>query len=364
MSRTGNEAREIIMIYKRLMTGVAALILLSVATVSQAASAVSTSVVEADHSAPVSWLNGSVISKKNAMISSEVNGRIEWLAEFGAPLKAGDLLAKIDDAQLQLEWQTRQLEMQKAEQQLDYLKKELDRLAALHRKKSVSRTELDEAQHQFNLAELAWRLAKVNSRKINDRLQKSEIKAPFNGVVNQRMVAPGEYVSEGEALIELVNTSEVEVQLQVPIQLVSFLSAGASLQVSNGERVLFSSLARRAGSADSRSRLMEVRLQPQGESWLPGTPVKVAVPLSEPANALRVPRDAVVMDEAGYKVYKVVDDKEESSRVSSVPVEILSGDDHSVSIRGNLKAGDDVVVRGANGLQQNDRVMVIEAASG
>ena len=338
-------------------------LMMSFPAVGREASTVSTATVESYQGAPVSWFNGSVLSEQSARISAEVSGRIIWMAGFGDSLDKGDLLAKIDDRPLKLEAQSRQLELSKAKQRYHYLKNELARLEALHQKKGLSRTELDQARHEYEQARLDVDFAKVNHARIQDRLNRAQVTAPFSGVVNERMIQPGEYVSEGDTLLQLVNNQAVEIRARVPIELFDHLSGDTPLETRFGERQQLSKIVHRGASADARSRLIEIRMKPQGEHWLPGTPVKVAIPLSEPVLAQRVPRDSVVQREEGDRVFKVMNtESRDELWVQAIPVEVLFGDNERVSVQGDLVAGDQVVVRGANRLQDNDAISVIDKA--
>ncbi|MBO9482987.1 efflux RND transporter periplasmic adaptor subunit [Salinisphaera sp. G21_0] len=337
------------------------ILLMLVAPVSFSSTAVTTAVVETHYSAPVHWLNGSVISRESARISAEVSGRIVWLADFGQPLKAGDLLARVDDSALTLEVDSQELEMLRAREKFEYLNKELERLQALHKKKSISKSVLDTAEHDYRIAKLDWQLATVNHKKALDQLQRTTIRAPFAGVINDRMSAAGEYVSIGDPLAQLINTGRIEVKVQVPIELSGYLDEQNLLDIRDGEKTYQSQLINRAGAADSKSRLMEVRLSPIGVNWAPGAPVKVAIPLKKPLKALRVPRDAVVMDGDGHKVVKIIRESE-VYQAQPVAIEVLSGSELYVTIRGDVYPGDRIVVRGAVGLKAHDVVTLVDKA--
>ncbi|WP_299729462.1 efflux RND transporter periplasmic adaptor subunit [uncultured Endozoicomonas sp.] len=334
-------------------------LLVMISPVGLASMAVSTALVENHVSAPVNWLNGTVISKESAQISSEVRGRIIWVADFGAQINKGGLLAKIDGTELKLEAEHKMLQKDQALQKFSYLSREAERLQALHKKKSISRNKLDAAQHDARMAELDWQLAKVNFDKANDQLERSEVRAPFSGVVNERMAALGEYVTVGDKLVELVNTEQVEVQVQIPIGLSHYLTSQETLQILNGENSYQSQLINQGASADSRSRLIQVRLNPGSVQWAPGTPVKVAIPLSEPVEALRVPRDAIVISKEGQKIYKVLRENDEH-RAFAITVDVLFDNEQYAYVSGKIHAGDHVVVRGNHGLKTKDVVIPVE----
>ena len=331
---------------------------------SMAASTVSFAKVEVPVQTSVNWYNGTVSSRQDAEISAEVSGRITWMADFGERVKTGDVLARIDDRQLKLKLQSSMLELSKARQNRNYLKTELDRLEALHKKNSISKTELDSARHHYLQAKLDVEFASVQSSILQDQLSRTEVKAPFSGVINNRSIQPSEHVSAGDILLQLVNPDNADIRVQLPIELVDSLSYQAKLSVLTEEKEQVAVVSRKGASADARSRLVEMRLDPEGGNWLPGSPVRVAIPVSLPAVAKVVPRDAVVMGPDGNAVFKIETSASGDKTVRKISVDVLYGDDEKVSVDGDITEGDLVVVRGASTLKDNDPVVFMEKSVG
>ena len=224
----------------------------------------------------------------------------------------------------------------------------------MHQQKSASRSQYDKARYDVEQAELAEQLARVQVRQIEAQLQRTHIFAPFDGVVNEHFIQPGEHVDAGEQALELVNPEQPDIRLRAPIVWASQLEDQARLRVEGEQISSHATYYQRAASADPKSRLIELRLRPEPGSFIIGSPVRVALPLGEQQTML-LPRDALVLGTEGSVVYQV-EQRGEALTVNRVPVTVLFGDNRQVAVSGALKLGDRVVVRGAGSLQDGDKV--------
>ncbi|MFM5043068.1 efflux RND transporter periplasmic adaptor subunit [Aeromonas caviae] len=300
------------------------------------------------------WVSGTVASRQQAALSAEVSGRVEWVAEFGSRVKAGDELLRLDGATLRLSLEQARAEQAREASNLRYARAEFQRLERLHQQKSASQSQYDKARYDVEQAELAEQLARVQVRQIEEQLRKSRIFAPFDGVVNEHFVQPGEHVDEGEQALELVNPDESDIRLRAPIAWAQQLAAQTRLRVEGEQLSSHAVYYQRAASADPKSRLIELRLRPEPGRFIIGSPVRVALPMGERQTML-LPRDALVLGTEGSVVYQV-EQSGADLKVNRVPVTVLFGDNRQVAVSGALKQGDRVVVRGAGSLQDGDKV--------
>ncbi|MFV7563268.1 efflux RND transporter periplasmic adaptor subunit [Aeromonas sp. PS2Canimalfood6] len=300
------------------------------------------------------WVSGTVASRQQAALSAEVSGRVEWVAEFGSRVKAGDELLRLDGATLRLSLEQARAEQAREASNLRYARAEFQRLERLHQQKSASQSQYDKARYDVEQAELAEQLARVQVRQIEEQLRRSRIFAPFDGVVNEHFVQPGEHVDEGEQALELVNPDEPDIRLRAPIAWAQQLAAQTRLRVEGEQLSSHAVYYQRAASADPKSRLIELRLKPEAGTFIIGSPVRVALPMGERQTML-LPRDALVLGTEGSVVYQV-EKSGADLKVNRVPVTVLFGDSREVAVSGALKQGDKVVVRGAGSLQDGDKV--------
>ncbi|MGL6434150.1 efflux RND transporter periplasmic adaptor subunit [Aeromonas caviae] len=300
------------------------------------------------------WVSGTVASRQQAALSAEVSGRVEWIAEFGSRVKAGDELLRLDSATLRLSLEQARAEQAREGSNLRYARAEFQRLDRLHQQKSASQSQYDKARYDVEQAELADQLARVQVRQIEEQLRRSRIFAPFDGVVNEHFIQPGEHVDAGEQALELVNPDQPDIWLRAPIAWARQLATQTRLRVEGEQLSSHAIYYQRAASADPKSRLIELRLKPEAGTFIIGSPVRVALPMGE-QHTMLLPRDALVLGTEGSVVYQV-EQRGEALTVNRVPVTVLFGDSREVAVSGALKQGDKVVVRGAGSLQDGDKV--------
>jgi RND family efflux transporter MFP subunit len=171
----------------------------------------------------------------------------------------------------------------------------------------------------------------------------------------------GEYIAIGGEVARLVDTRNIEVRAQAPISVASHLTEGMDVSIRDGDREVRSLVRAVIPVGDERSRMIEVRIALDGSEWLIGTPVRVALPEDKPVEVVAVPRDALVLRQNAIYVFKVNDD----DTVQQVVVTTGVGNGTHIEIRGEIRGGDPVVVRGAERLRTGQQVMVArdEAAS-
>ncbi|MFM5369531.1 efflux RND transporter periplasmic adaptor subunit [Aeromonas veronii] len=300
------------------------------------------------------WVSGTVASRQQASLSAEVSGRVEWIAEFGSRVKKGDELLRLDSTALRLSLEQARAEQAKWLSNLRFARTESLRITRLHQQKSASQSQYDKASYDVEQAALAERLAAIQVNQIEEQLRRSHIYAPFDGVVNNHFIQPGEHVDAGEQALELVNPDQPDIRLQAPILWAQQLAPQTRLRVEGEQLSGHGVYYQRAASADPKSRLIELRLKPEAGTFIIGSPVRVALPLGDQQSML-LPRDALVLGTDSSVVYLVARSGK-ALKVNRVPVTVLFGDSQQVAVSGALKQGDRVVVRGAGSLQDGDTI--------
>jgi membrane fusion protein, multidrug efflux system len=300
------------------------------------------------------WVSGTVASRQQAELSAEQGGRVEWIADFGSRVEAGQELLRLDSTALRLSLEQARAEHARWASSLRFTKAEFERQDKLRKQNNASLSQFDKARLEVEQAGLALQLASIAARQIEEQIRRSHIYAPFDGVVNHHFIQPGEHVDAGEKALELVNPDAPDIRLQAPIDWALRLALQTRLKVEGGALRGEATYYQRAARADPNSRLIELRLTPVEGSYIIGAPVRVALPLGEQQTML-LPRDALVLNTEGSVVYRVQGEGD-ALTVSRVPVTILFGDERQVAISGALKQGDRVVVRGAGALSDGDKV--------
>jgi len=308
--------------------------------------------------APETFVAGTIISRDDAKLSTEVEGRLKRVADVGTRVKEGEVIARIDNTIISLRVEELQAAVAREQAQLDFLREELKRLRRLAKTNNAAQTQIEQTQADKLMARNNLEIARSRLQQAKEELARHQIRAPFNGVVAERYVRAGERVDVGDNVVRLIDPSTMEVQARVPLKSINFIKEGSdvSLQVEQPEKVTVQGSVRTiVPVGDEQSRLMDLRVTFTGSNWRIGQPVRVALPTSAVKEVLAVPRDALVLRRSGASVYTVNGD----NMAVNIPVEmgIASGD--LVEVSGKLNPGDKVVIRGGERLRPGQQVQII-----
>ena len=300
------------------------------------------------------WVSGTVISRNDAQIGAETDGRITWVAEVGEAIEEGMPIATIDDADLELELQDNQAVLESLRARERYLNNNLERLNSLAAKNNASANQLDEARTELDMIIQDIRRAEVTVAQTRRRIEQTRVLAPFTGVVVERRVEVGEFVGRGSQVARLVDTTNREIRAQAPLSVSGFISEGLEVSVMHQETTLLSPVKRVIKVGDERSRMFEVRIAANDPAWVIGSPVRVALPNSDPRSLVAIPRDALVLRGSEMFVLRVTSD----NMVEKITVDTGIGLGSMVEVIGDVSDGDRVITRGAERLQAGQEVVI------
>jgi RND family efflux transporter MFP subunit len=293
---------------------------------------------------------GTVVSRNDARISGEVAGTLAWIAEPGATVKRGDTIARIDPERLALTLRDNNAALKRLEAQLSLLATQRARLQTLGG--VVSQSQLDEALSRERMAEQDVEQARVARDRAQLDLNRASVRAPFDGIVAERLQQSGEYVAGGAPLLRLVNDRDLEVVARAPLTTADTVSAGADAQFVDGDRKASGKVRAVIPVGDERSRMVELRITLSDRSWRVGAPVRVEIAPRSLKAVVTVPRDAVILRQGSSYVMRVRAD----NTAERVAVNIGPGHANDVQIDGLLRAGDRVIIRGGERLEPGQSV--------
>ena len=310
---------------------------------------------EARDLAPVAWVAGSVVSRNEAEVSAEVAGRLTWVAEEGARLAKGDVLARMDDILLKLEVTEAEAQVAQHQSRLKFLRPEVERLQRLARTNNAAQTQLEqtEADRDATINELEGAQARVALAR--ERLSRTVIRSPFTGIIVARRKRSGEWVSPGDAVGRLVDTANREVEATAPLHLQPYLKKGQTLDVRTADETVPARLRAIVGVGEDVSRLMALKLDFDHDAWLVGQPVELAIPTALVRTVLTVPRDALVLRRDGASVFRI-NGNNAAERVA-VTLGVAAGD--YIEVIGKLQPGDQIVTRGNERLRPGQTVNIV-----
>ncbi|MFK7886220.1 MAG: efflux RND transporter periplasmic adaptor subunit [Gammaproteobacteria bacterium] len=323
-------------------------------------SAVVVATVEEASLTPTQPIAGTVFSRHDVQITAGVDGQLTFVAEPGTVVTTGDVIASLDVVPLQLQRAEQKAQLERARAQVRYLSSQVSRqrdlpsIAANAREQTVS--DRDVAASDVKIAEL--RIAQIDQQ-----LERASIKAPFTGVMVARERREGEDIARGTVLGRLVDLSRIEVRVMVPLRFYGRVATGDSLTLYGFEKERSGVVRSMIPAVDARAQAFELRIDPVedgGQSLTIGELVSVAVPMRSASESLVVPRDALILRRDGAFVFRVNDDQ------TATRIAVTTGDSRGdvVAVSGELLAGDQVVIRGAESLRDGATINVVSAGSG
>ena len=303
------------------------------------------------------WVSGTVVSQHDARIAAETDGRITWVADVGSRISAGDIIARIDDGDLQLTLKDNEAQLESLRAQQRYQESNAERLQQLAEKNNAAVNQLEEARSLLEMTVQDIRRAELAVAQTQRRIGQTRVIAPFPAVVVERLVQVGEFVGRGAQVARLVDTENREIRAQAPLSVAGYVREGLEVSVQHQDREALSPVARVIPVGDERSRMFEIRIAANDPAWVVGSPVRVALPSSDPRQLVAIPRDALVLRGSEVYVLRVTAE----NTVEKIKVNTGIGLGSMVEVIGDVADGDRVIVRGAERLQSGQSVVVTDS---
>ena len=326
------------------------------------ASVVQVASVERTEIAPTVAVPGTVYSRNDVQVTAGVSGQLLMVAEPGTLVQQGGPVARIDKQPLLLQRAEQEALLQRAQINVRQLESQLRRQRELQGSSLVSEFELEQTEANRDLAISDANITKVRIRQIDDQIRRTDVRAPFSGVVISRAYRGGEDVARGEVLAQLTDVRNMEVRAFVPLKHLPRTVVGDTINVLATNVIHEGRIRALVPTGDIRSQTFEAHIDlplSAADDWTVGQLVSVAVPIRARQSTLTVPRDALVLRHNGSFVFRINED----DNAEQIAVEIGDSAGDMVAIRGALQAGDRVAVRGAETLRPGAAVRVMVSMS-
>ena len=305
--------------------------------------------------APTVEVPGTVVSRYDARLASELSAKLQWIAEVGTEVKKGDTVARLEDITFRLREMEAQSLVDRAEAAVVYLKAEKARLERLAENNLSAVSQLERVTSELAMAEADRAIAEVQLGHAKVAMHVTEVRAPFDGIVTERLRNIGERLTVADEVIRLVDPNSLEVVARAPLSTVNFIAKGAQLELSNDYHHALATVRTIVPFGDPQSHMFEVRLDADPEIWTVGESARLSMPTADAKEVLAVPRDALVLRREGASIFKVNQDM----TVQQVRVITGLGAGSQIEIFGEVQAGDQVVIRGAERLEEGMSVSII-----
>lgn len=288
--------------------------------------------------------NGSLLADKAIDIKSELRGKVERIAFTDGQLIAeGDLILTIEGGELEAE-------LRSVREQLTLATTNAERLDKLYERGSVTASERDDAVSRREVL-------LADQRRLEVRLQKTRIHAPFAGTLGLRQVSPGDLIEADTLITTLQTVSDLKVDFSVPERFRALIGPATTLRlwVAGYNNPFSAAVTAISPRVDINTRTLTVRAKVDNpeRKLLPGNYARVELTTRNDA-ALLVPSVAVLQSVKNTSVYTVEDGVAvrktvETGQRNSAQIEILRG----------LEAGDEIITSGIQSVRDGQTVNVL-----
>lgn len=306
--------------------------------------------------APMTIVPGTVVSRNDARLSAEVTGRLLEVADVGTPVSKGDVVARIEDTVIKLRRDELLAEVERAKARLGYLENEERRYVQLADSNLAAVAKLEETRSDRDVSRGDLRVARARLAQIEDQLVRTRISAPFDGLVVERLMMPGERVDIGNNVIRMVDQQHLEVIARAPLEYYAFVHPGQQLGLRTGASLSSGTVRTVVAVGSEHTHQFELRLDIESNQFPVGQTLRVSIPTSDIRDALVVPRDALVLRPEGVTVFVV--DSDRVARQVRVTTGIDAGE--QIEVAGDLKDGDSVIIRGNERLRPGQSVTIMQ----
>lgn len=318
-------------------------------------------------------LSGTVVAARRGWLSAQVDGMVIAIdADSGDYVAQGQVLLQLDDELVRLSAAATDAQVAMAEESLRDANRRLKEARVLTSEQSIAETEVEALAFASRSAEARLQGAKAEAARQQARLERHQVRAPFSAVITARNIDVGEWVSAGQGLLELTDNKELYADFRVPQRFFALVDQSTRLQLSfdayPGHKFEYP-VHRRIPGAELGGRSFGVRVRlesPHNDApaWYPGMSVSAQMILDLGRTEVVVNNDALIRHPDGRVTLWVAEQNAqwgEKTGVREVQVETGLQFDNSIEIREGLSGGEIVIVRGNEGLNQEQQIILRRA---
>lgn len=302
---------------------------------------------------------GTLRADEEVLVSAEVDGIIKSiLVEEGSVVKQGQLLARINDTDYNLDLVRTEAALRQAEASLDNARAEYGRKEALFKDELITRQLFDDVSTRASLAEAELERVKATLAIVRERLARTNIYSPLNGAIKEKRLSAGDFVRNGMPIFQVIKTNPLKLSFTVAEKDVGKLKKGQEISFTVDafpDRSFTGRVSLLFPNVEERTRTLQAEaLVPNAEGMLkPGYFARVRIFTEAPRQAVVVPVTALIYDNATIRVF-VVTQGEAQARV----VKIGNKYGEVIEIIEGVAENEQVVVAGQNNLSEGVKVNV------
>ncbi len=298
---------------------------------------------------------------RESVVASEVSGLVEaFLVKAGDFVSQGTPLTILGSTGLSLRLKRTSAAHAAIQSRLMLAEKELQRVDNLKRTNSISQKQYDEAFLNHSVLKNELLMNKADIDQLEYEISQKEVLAPFSGYVAAEHTQVGQWLHIGGPVVTLVDMSRILIKVDVPETYAVAINPNSVVRVTIGS---LSSTPISAnvyamppkGDPNARTFPIHIRVPNTGKRIRSGMAATVSFSVGAKRRQMLLPKDAIVTAGNQRLVYVVDKDK-----VDPVAVDVIGFHDNDAAVEGDLKPGQQVVVRGNERLRPGQRVKVVD----
>ncbi len=308
-------------------------------------------------------VTGSIQPERKADLRAEVSAVVlQVLKDNGEPVKRGDVLVRLDETAIRDSLVSADATVRSSSQALDQANRQLDRMKTLRASGMASAVGLDDAEVRRNSAQSELSAAKSRAATARQLLNRTVVRAPFDGIVSERKVSAGDTANIGKELVKVIDPNSMRFEARVSADSISTLKVGQKVNFrvnGYGDQQFAGVIKRIDPAANAVTRQVEVLVEfaDKAQPRVAGLYAEGRVDAAS-SNALMLPEAALV--KAGDKAYTWrIKDK----TLNKVPLVVGARDPRTgnVEIKQGLVSGDIVLRAPTSNLKDGQKVQMPSA---
>ncbi len=309
-------------------------------------------------------LTGTVTSARIAKLSAEVSGQVEAVhVEVGDHVETGAVLIELDREIEQLTLAALQASTRQASVELADAKRRYHDAKRLREQKNISENQLRLLETEVEIDGATLKQKQAEERRQQARVDRHTLRAPYSGVISERLTETGEWIEPGSPVLTLVAFKELRIEFRVPQEFYSSINPQTALSVTldalpdlefDGTIVAVVPVS----DASSRTFLIHVKVDAGDAHLTPGMSVHGKLNLATGRQGVVISRDAILRHPDGRVTVWVINADSEPPTVSEKRVTTGHSFDGLITIREGVQAGDVLVVRGNESLQEGQQIRI------
>lgn len=306
-------------------------------------------------------ISGALTAQKQATVRSEINGTVmEVSAEQGQPVGSGARLARLDDSGIRDSYESAKSMKRAADVAADLAARNFERSKSLKDAGAISARDLEQASYTQSNALGQQADAEARLASADRQLRRTEMRAPFAGVVSERKVNVGDDVTPGTALFTVVDLGSLRLEASVPSDQLGMVKVGAPVQFSVDGfkgRVFNGKIERVNPTVDPSTRQVRITVSVPNDAGKLAAGLFAQGRVSAQSEAgVSVPFSAI--DERGIEpvAYRL-----RAGKVGKVSIKLGVRDElaERVQVTSGLMAGDTVLLGSAQGISEGTTVRIV-----